>query len=114
MLQRLLEAITPSKGKTLAGAFIRLGWLGFSLHAVFGSLPLLVLAYYLAFSQRPSDSAGGIGFGEILAIINVLILIFTTFWSYRYTRIGKQIRGAEPGPSEPSLIRTVWTGVVAT
>ena len=114
MLQKLREAITPSKGKSLAGAFIRLGWIGFWLQVVFGSLPILVLAYYLAFAKRPSDSAGGFGFGEFLTIINLLLLIFTALWSYRYTRIGRRIRGTELGPSEPSLIRTVWTGVVAT
>src|SRR5262249_38806852 len=81
---------------------------------VFGSLPLLVLAYYLAFSRRQSDSSGGFGFLEYLTIINLLILIFTAYWSYHYTRIGRKIRGGEPGPSESHLIRTVWTGVVAT
>jgi hypothetical protein len=114
MLRWLRDAITPSKGKSLAGAFRRLGWAGFWLQVVFGSLPILVLLYYLAFSRRQADSSGGFGFLEYLTIINLLILVFTTFWSYRYTRIGRKIRGTEPGPSDSSLVGTVWTGVVAT
>ena len=114
MLRRLRDAITPSKGKSLGGAFSRLGWAGFWLQVVFGSFPILILAYYFTFSRPEPGSAGGFGFSEYLAIINLLMLIFTTYWSYRYTRIGRRIRGPETGPSEPYLIGTVWTGVVAT
>jgi len=114
MFQRLRDAITPSKGKSLAGAFYRLGWAGFWLQVVFGSLPILVLLYYLVFSKRVSDASGGFGFMEYLTIINLVLLIFTTYWSFRYTRIGREIRSQQPGPSESHLIGTVWTGVMAT
>ena len=114
MFRRLRDAITPSKGKSLAGAFLRLGWAGFWLQVVFGSLPILVLLYYLIFSKRAPDASGGFGFMEYLTIINLVLLIFTTYWSFRYTRIGRQIRSQQPGPSESHLIGTVWTGVMAT
>ena len=114
MLQRLRDAITPSKGRSLAGAFSRLGWAGFWLQVVFGSLPIIVVAYYLAFSRSDADSRGGFGFVGYLTIINLLILLFTTYWSYRYTRIGRKIRDPERSPSESSLIGAVWTGVVAS
>jgi hypothetical protein len=114
MLRRLREAITPSKGKSLAGAFIRLGWIGFWFQVVFGSLPILILLYYLAFNRPDPETRGGFGFIEALTVINLLILGFTTWWSYRYTRIGKKMREPQGSPSEPYLIGTVWTGVVAT
>jgi hypothetical protein len=72
------------------------------------------MIYYLAFSRPDADSSDGFGFVEYLTIINLLILLFTTFWSYRYTRIGRNMRDPQKNPSEASLIRTVWTGVVAT
>jgi branched-subunit amino acid ABC-type transport system permease component len=114
MLQRLLKAITPSKGRSLAGAFIRLGWAGFWLQVVFGSLPLFMLAYYLAFSRPDPETRGGFGFIEALTVINLLMLLFTTYWSFRYTRIGRHIRASEQAPAESYLVGTVWTGVVAT
>jgi hypothetical protein len=114
MLQGLQEAITPSKSKSLAGAFSRLGWAGFWLQVVFGTLPILVMGYYFAFSRPDPDSRGGLGFVGYLTIINLLMLVFTTYWSYRYTRIGRRIRDPEQSPSESALIKTVWTGVVAT
>src|SRR5262249_23478968 len=49
-----------------------------------------------------------------LTLINLLMLLFTAWWSYRYTRIGKRIRDSEQPPSESYLVGTVWTGVVAT
>src|SRR5262245_1162475 len=100
MLSWLRDAITPSKGKSLAGAFIRLGWAGFWLQLVFGSLPMLALAYYLAFSRREPETASGFGIPEYLTIINLLMLIFTTYWSHRYIRIGRRIRSSEQAPSE--------------
>jgi hypothetical protein len=114
MLQKLQEAITPSKGSSLARAFSRLGWMGFWLQVVFGLLPILGMAFYLAFSTPVPDSPGGFGFVEYLTIVNLLILVFTAAWSYRYTRIGRRLRDPEQSPSAPYLIKTVWTGVVAT
>jgi hypothetical protein len=110
MLQKLQEAITPSKGRSLAGAFFRLGWAGFWLQVVFGALPILGMGCYLIFNP---DAERGLGFFEWLAILNLLILIFTAFWSYRYVQIGRRLREPERSPSETTLIRMVWTGVVA-
>jgi len=114
MLQRLQDAVAPSKGKSLAGAFSRLGWAGFWLQLVFGPLPILVAVFYFVSSPTRQKSAGEFGFVECLAIINILILFFTIYWSYRYTRVGRQIRDPERRPSESSLVGTVWTGVAAT
>ncbi len=56
----------PSKGSSLARAFTRLGWVGFWLQVVFGSLPIIVMAYYLTFSRSASVSRSGFPFVEDL------------------------------------------------
>jgi hypothetical protein len=112
-VQNIREATTPSKGKGLARAFFRLGWIGFWLQVIFGAIPVLGLAYYLAFSHSSPDTPGGLGFVQYLTIVNLLILLFTAYWSYRYTRIGKQIADPQRAPSPSSLIKTAWTGVTA-
>jgi Protein of unknown function (DUF3611) len=114
MLRKLRDAIRPSKGKSLARSFSRLGWAGFWLQVVFGSLPVIVMAYYFMFSRSPKDSGDGIGFVAYLTTADLLILVFTTFWSYRYTRLAKRIMDPERRPQESSVIGTVWTGVVAS
>src|SRR5262245_40179525 len=114
MFQRLLAAIRPSKGSSLAKAFSRLGWAGFWLQLVLGSLPILMMAYYFMFSSAGPVSRSGIPFVEYLTIANLLLLVFTIFWSYRYTRLAKKLMDPEKRPSESSVLGTVWTGVVAS
>ncbi len=114
MLRRLRDAIRPSKGSSLARAFYRLGWLGFWLQIVFGSLPIIVMVYYFAFSRAPKMTRSGIPFVEYLTIVNLLMLAFTTFWSYRYTRLSAQIDRPDRRPTEAQILRAVWTGVTAS
>jgi hypothetical protein len=114
MLRRLRDAIRPSKGKSLGKAFSRLGWAGFWLQVVFGSLPILGMAYYFTFSRSGTDARDGFGFVEYLTIVNLLLLLFTICWSYRYTRLGRRIMDPQRRPPESSLIGAVWTGVVAS
>jgi len=90
-----------------------LGWLGFWLQVGFGSLPLVLVVYYLMFS-RAADSSAGLGFVAYLTIADLAILFFTALWSYRYTRLGKRLMDPERRPTESSVVGTVWTGVVAS
>lgn len=113
MLRRLRDAIRPSKGSSLARAFIRLGWAGLWLQLMFGSLPILVMAYYFLFSSSTGPRSG-FPLVEYLTIANLVILGFTVFWSYRYTRLGKQLLDPQRRPSESYVTGTVWTGVVAS
>jgi hypothetical protein len=114
MLRGLRDAISPSTGKSLAGAFSGLGWTGFWLQVVFGSLPIIGMAYYFTLGRSSAAPASGLGSVEYLTVINLLMLIFTTFWSYRYTRLGKQIMDPQRSPSQSHTIGVVWTGVVAS
>jgi uncharacterized membrane protein YdjX (TVP38/TMEM64 family) len=103
MLQRLQAAITPSKGSSLARAFSRLGWAGFWMQVVFGSLPIILMVYYLTFSSSGSASRTGLPFVEYLTIANIVLLAFTTFWSYRYTRLAKRLMDPQRRPPD-------WSG----
>jgi hypothetical protein len=40
-------------------------------------------------------------------------MVFLTLWFHRYTRIAQQLQDPASRPSESSLRRTVWTGVMA-
>lgn len=103
MLRRLQDAISPSRGKSLAGAFYRLGWAGVWFQVVFGSLPILMMVYYFAFSRSGTSPRSGLRFVEYLTIIDLLILLFTICWSYRYTRLARRITDPERSPSEAQL-----------
>lgn len=117
MLSRLRDAIRPSPDVSLARAFARLGWAGFWLQVVFGSLPITALIFFLVFSRSasatPSVSRSGLAFVEYLTIANLVVLIFTIFWSYRYTMLARHIADAQKRPSQADVVSSVWTGVVA-
>src|SRR5262249_30428521 len=114
MLRRLRDAVRPTKGDSLARAISRLGWAGFWLQIVFGSFPVLVMVYYFIFSRTVTGPRTGLPFIEYLTIVNLLILAFTTFWSYRYTRLAKRMLDPERRPSESYVLGCIWTGVVAS
>src|SRR5262245_11330517 len=111
MSQNLQDAAGLSKAGSLAKPLMRLGWAGFWLQVVFGSLPVIMMIYYFLFSRSTSSSPGGLPFIEYLTIADVVSLGLTMFWSYRYTRLAKRLTGPEPRPSESDVVRTVWTGV---
>jgi len=113
MMPRLREAIRPTGGSSLAKAFTRLGWAGFWLQVVFGSLPILMMLYYFAFSHSVSTPRNGFPFIEYLTLADLLILAFTLVWSYRYTRLARQIADTQRRPPEAHVIRSVWIGLTA-
>jgi hypothetical protein len=116
MFQRIINAIRPSKGTSLARALSRLGWAGFWLQIVVGSGPILVMAYYMAFSSTgsPPNARSGFPFIEYLTFANLLLLLFTIYWSYGYTRVARRIMDPERRPTESYVVGVVWTGVLAS
>lgn len=114
MIRAIQNAVTPPKGSSLARSFGRLGWTGFWVQIVLGSLPIVLMLYYLLFSKIAADSRRGVPFVDVLTIANLVLLVFTILWSFRYTRLGKRIADPERRPTEESVSRTVWTGVMAS
>lgn len=111
MIRAIQNAISPAKGGSIAPTFSRLGWWGFWLQVAFGSLPVLLMAYYFSFSHTRHER--GFSFVEYLTLANLLILLFTAFWFYRYTRLAKRIAAADR-PAQSSVLNNVWTGVIAS
>jgi sterol desaturase/sphingolipid hydroxylase (fatty acid hydroxylase superfamily) len=114
MFNKLAESLRPSQSNSLAKAFRRLGWTGFWSQVVLGAIPVVLIVYLFAFSQSPTGPRAGLKFVEYLTIVSFLILVFTTVWFYRYTRLAPRIADKNERPSQSSLIATVWTGVVAS
>lgn len=92
----------------IAREFTRLGWIGVWIQAVLMIIPLGVLAYVLVNKVTGSDSTFRIG--DYIAIFGLVVLGFTTFWSYRYTWLGKRISDPKRRTSSSSVIRTLRVG----
>ena len=104
----------PSNPENLAKQFSRLGWIGFWIQLVLISLPILLLLYVLFISSPESAQRKGIDLSNYLSYGSLLVMLFTIFWFYRYTRLAKRIPDPESRPTESSVMRTLWTGLGAS
>lgn len=116
MINNLTENPQPSGLTSLARTFSRLGWIGFWLQIVIGSIPLLLTAYVFIFARLPAAGGprAGLALVEYLTIASLLILVFTTAWFYRYTRLAKRIADPQSCPPAPAVIRSVRAGLIAS
>jgi hypothetical protein len=114
MLEKLTETLISSKSETLAKAFSRWGRSGFWVLVATGTIPLIIMAYTLFFSgQSPDHGRSGLPLIRFFSTVGFLLLVFLAFWFYRYTRIAFRLQDPELRPSDFSLLKTVWTGVMA-
>ncbi|MGE5152835.1 MAG: DUF3611 family protein [Bdellovibrio bacteriovorus] len=116
MLNNIVDSLHGSKIESLAKTFRRLGRLGFWLQVVLGSFPVMLMLYIFLFtgSLSVSGTRAGLPLVEYLTILNLLVLLFTTIWFYRYPALGRRLLDPGTRPSESSVLRTVWIGLVAS
>ncbi len=114
MLKKLMESLQSSGTASLAKTFSRLGWIGFWVQIVVGSIPFLLMLYTFIFTRSPSGPRAGLATVEYLTLASLLILIFTIFWFHRHTRLAKRIADLQECPPASSVIRSVWTGLMAS
>ena len=104
-----------SKSESLAKAFRRLGWIGFWVQIAFGLISVIFALYALILGRNPGvGTRGGFPLVEYLTFAGLLVLAFTTVWSYRYTRTRQQLADPERRPSQFVMQRAAWVGVVAS
>jgi hypothetical protein len=104
----------PSNPESLAKQFSRLGWIGFWLQLALVCIPILLLIYVLFFSRSESGQRLGIDLSDYLSYGSLLVMVFTTFWFYRYTRLAKRIPDPELRPPQSSVMKILWIGLWAS
>lgn len=114
MLKETIEKLRVLPRSELARSFSRLGWIGFWTQIVVGMIPILLMAYSFIFAQSVSGPRAGLPIVEYLTLAGLTILVFTTVWFYRYTRLAQLIRDPARRPTETELARTVWIGLLAS
>ena len=95
-----------------ARSFSRLGWLGVWIQLVLAILPLVILVYVMFGLATGTRAAFSIF--DYLGFIGLAILAFTMLWSFRYTRLAKQIADPDRCPAWASVARTLWIGLWAS
>ena len=111
MLQALRRIINPSVRDSLANAFSRLGWTGFWIQIVIGIVPLALIIYA---QSTGGTTRRGLLLVGYLTIAGFLVLIFTTVWFYRYTRLAQRISNSTLRPSLFLVQKAAWIGVASS
>ena len=104
----------PAEPENLSKQFSRLGWIGFWVQLALLAIPVLLLLYMLFFRSPESPQRMGIDLSNYLSYGSLLVLVFTTFWFLRYTRLGTRIANPESRPPQSSVMRTLWIGLWAS
>jgi hypothetical protein len=98
----------------LAKHFLRLGWIGFWVQLVLLTLPVFLLLYVLFIKSSETILSKGIDLSAYLSNGSLLVMLFTTFWFYRYTKLAPKIVAPELRPSQNSVAKTIWVGLWAS
>jgi hypothetical protein len=114
MLKQIVASLHTSKIESLAKTFNRLGLAGFWLQLVLGSIPVLLMVYVFIFSGSFSGPRSGLPVVEFLSVANLLVLLFTIVWFWRYRGVAKSLLDPRTRPSESAVVAIVWTGLVAS
>ena len=104
----------PAKPERLSRQFSRLGWIGFWIQISMLAIPLGLLVYVLFLRSPDSPHRIGIDLSNYLSYGSLVIMVFTTFWFLRYTRIGNRITDPGLRPARASVERTLWVGLWAS
>jgi hypothetical protein len=104
--------MTATGAERIARTFARLGWAGVYIQLALMIPPVFMLCYVIF--GRATGTRETLDFTEYLAILRLAILGFTTFWSYRYTRLAKRMNDADHRPSQDSIVKILWVGLWAS
>jgi hypothetical protein len=104
----------PKDPEKIAKHFLRLGWIGFWVQLILLSLPIFLLFYVLFIKSTESIASKGIDLSAYLSNGSLLVMLFTTFWFYRYTKLAPKILAPELRPSHNSVAKTIWVGLWAS
>lgn len=92
------------------------GWITFWVQlglAVVAGLTLLFASTGRGFTDQPN---AGLGIGIFWAVCGVIALLFSVYWDFRYTRIGKQLANPNPAlhPSKADTTKAIRLGIIVS
>ncbi len=99
----------------IAGLFQRIGWISFWVQVVLGVISVVILLLANAAKSTPTASGNsGINFGLLCAFLGWLLLGISVFFSFRYTRISRQLRLSEPEarPRKAEVLQSLKLGIM--
>lgn len=119
----VIDMQTESEARLLApetrgiGYTIRLtGWITFWIQLAIGVVSVLALLFALTGRRFVQQQNAGLGIGIFWAVCGIVLLLFSLYWDFRYTRIGKALENTNPAlhPSKGDTTRILRLGIVVS
>jgi hypothetical protein len=101
---------SPKKRERLGDQFSLLGRIGFYIQLALLLAPLVLGVYMFAMRRAGLLGANALGVGSYISFGSLLIMLFTTYWFYRYVRLGDRIKDPTRFPPQSTVITTLWVG----
>jgi len=110
---KLLETNSPPPSvRRIATEMRIIGWTGFWLQLFFGFIPIAFVTFFLFIPRNPNrfGSSGGIAF--FFGYATLIALVFTIYWCFRYTKVGRKLTNPDLRPSRFEVSRILSIGLL--
>src|SRR5262245_24616408 len=101
------------KRQRVAQQFSLLGKIGFYIQLALLVAPALLTVYVLLLRGADGGRVVGIDLSNYLSFGSLLMMLFTTYWFFRYIQLGKRIRDPTQYPPRPTVVTSLWVGLWA-
>ena len=110
MSNKLGTEWSTKRREGIARQFSFLGRVGFYIQLALLVVPIL-LAIYIFLLGGSAHSR--INLGNYLSFFSLLVMIFTTFWFFRYIQLGESLNDPQKYPPQSALVSALWIGLWA-
>src|SRR5262245_53929812 len=99
------------KRESLAEQFSLLGRIGFYTQLVLLVVPVVLTVYLFVLSRSTQGAGTGVNLGNYVSFGSLLVMIFTTYWFFRYVRLGVRLKDPAEPPPRSTVVTTLWIGL---
>jgi multisubunit Na+/H+ antiporter MnhG subunit len=101
------------KRESIGELLSTLGKVGFFVQLALLVAPILLAVYVLLLGRSHQGSGTGIDFGSYISFGSLLVMIFTTYWFFRYIKLGQRMKDPSRHPAKSTVLTTLWIGLWA-
>jgi uncharacterized protein DUF3611 len=90
-----------------------LGKVGFFIQLALLAIPVLLAVYVFLLGRSNPGSGAGIDLRSYVSFASVLVMMFTTYWFFRYIKLGQRMRDPARHLPRSAVVTTLWVGLWA-
>jgi uncharacterized protein DUF3611 len=103
----------PQKRESIGEQLSALGKVGFFIQLALLAIPILLAVYIFLIGRSNQGTGAGIDFGSYVSFASVLVMMFTTYWFFRYIKLGQRMKDPARCPPRSTVLTTLWVGLWA-